>query len=86
MLIRISTSPWITLDQGRISEFARCTGDSQRIHVDPELPDRESFGGAFRKLHGLLMVHLAIREKLVGALGKTLARTLTWVLPAMLHN
>ena len=29
-------SDWLTVDQGRINQFAACTGDRQWIHVDIE--------------------------------------------------
>ena len=42
----IGVSSWITLDQARVNEFARCTQDEQWIHVDVERTARESpFGG-----------------------------------------
>jgi acyl dehydratase len=42
----VGVSSWVTLDQGRIQEFAHCTGDHQWIHVEPERATRESpFGG-----------------------------------------
>jgi acyl dehydratase len=38
----IGASGWMTLDQGRIDEFAHCTDDRQWIHVDVERARRES--------------------------------------------
>ncbi len=32
----LGVSSWVQLDQGRISQFAHCTGDDQWIHVDVE--------------------------------------------------
>jgi len=53
----IGVSSWITLDQQRIDEFARCTGDDQWIHVDIERAARESpFGGTVA--HGFLTLSL----------------------------
>jgi acyl dehydratase len=50
-------SSWTTLDQGRIGEFAHCTGDHQWIHVDTERAARESpFGGTIA--HGFLTLSL----------------------------
>jgi acyl dehydratase len=50
-------SSWTLLDQARIAAFARCTGDHQWIHVDPERAARESpFGGAVA--HGFLTLSL----------------------------
>jgi acyl dehydratase len=53
----VGVSSWVTLDQGRIQEFAHCTGDHQWIHVDPERATRESpFGGTIA--HGFLTLSL----------------------------
>ena len=49
----LGASQWVSLDQRRIDEFARCTGDHQWIHVDLERAARESpFGGTIA--HGYL--------------------------------
>jgi acyl dehydratase len=32
----VGLSSWLTIDQGRIDEFAEATEDHQFIHVDPE--------------------------------------------------
>lgn len=54
---RIGSSSWITLDQARIDEFARCTNDTQWIHVDVERSAKESpFGGTVA--HGFLTLSL----------------------------
>ena len=53
----LGASTWIALDQTRINEFARCTGDNQWIHVDVERAARESpFGGTVA--HGYLTLAL----------------------------
>jgi acyl dehydratase len=53
----VGVSSWVTLDQGRIQEFAHCTGDHQWIHVEPERAARESpFGGTIA--HGFLTLSL----------------------------
>lgn len=53
----LGASSWITVDQARIDEFARCTGDNQWIHVDQERAARESpFGGTVA--HGYLTLAL----------------------------
>jgi acyl dehydratase len=53
----LAPSSWTALDQGRIDEFARCTGDAQWIHVDPARAARESpFGGTIA--HGFLTLSL----------------------------
>src|SRR5262249_61777720 len=38
----LGVSEWITIDQGRIDQFAACTGDHQWLHVDGERSRRES--------------------------------------------
>jgi acyl dehydratase len=53
----LGVSNWTTLDQHRIDEFARITGDEQWIHVDLERAARESpFGGTIA--HGYLTLAL----------------------------
>jgi len=53
----VGVSSWVTLAQGRIQEFAHCTGDHQWIHVEPERATRESpFGGTIA--HGFLTLSL----------------------------
>src|SRR5580765_3101084 len=53
----IGTSQWVTVDQDRINEFARSTGDHQWIHVDVERAKKESpFGGPVA--HGYLTLAL----------------------------
>jgi acyl dehydratase len=38
----LGVSQWVTIDQLRINEFARCTGDQQWIHVDVDRAKKES--------------------------------------------
>lgn len=38
----IGVSAWTTVDQSRIDQFAKCSGDRQWIHVDVERAKRES--------------------------------------------
>ena len=53
----LGTSRWVTVDQDRINEFARSTGDHQWIHVDVERAKKESpFGGPVA--HGYLTLSL----------------------------
>jgi acyl dehydratase len=53
----LGISDWVVVDQARIDEFARCTGDLQWIHVDVERAKRESpFGGTIA--HGYLTLSL----------------------------
>ena len=50
-------SGWVTVDQGRINQFAACTGDNQWIHVDVDRARRESpFGVPIA--HGYLTLSL----------------------------
>jgi len=59
----LGVSPWTTIDQARINEFAHCTGDNQWIHTDVERARAESpFGGPVA--HGYLTLSL-----LAGAAG-----------------
>jgi acyl dehydratase len=53
----LGVSEWITIDQGRIDQFAACTGDHQWLHVDVERSRRESpYGGPIA--HGFLTLSL----------------------------
>lgn len=53
----LGVSCWITLEQDRIDEFARSTGDDQWIHVDVERARAESpFGAPIA--HGFLTLSL----------------------------
>ena len=53
----LHVSPWITITQERIDEFADATGDHQWIHVDPERARAESpFGATIA--HGYLVLSL----------------------------
>jgi len=38
----LGSTPWLPLEQPRISLFARATGDTRWIHLDPERAARES--------------------------------------------
>jgi acyl dehydratase len=53
----LGVSDWLLVDQGRINEFAECTGDRQWIHVDVERARRESPFGA-PVAHGYLTLSL----------------------------
>lgn len=52
----IWVSDWVFIDQKKIDDFARCTGDHQWIHVDSE----RASGGPFGKTiaHGFLTLSL----------------------------
>ena len=54
----LGVSGWITLDQGRINQFADQTGAHQWIHVDVERAGRESRIGS-TIAHGYLTLALA---------------------------
>jgi acyl dehydratase len=55
----IGVSSWLTMDQGRIEEFADATEDRQFIHVDPEAAAKTPFGGTIA--HGFLTLSLLSR-------------------------
>ena len=38
----IHVGPWLQIDQQRIDDFARVTGDQQWIHIDPQRAAKES--------------------------------------------
>jgi acyl dehydratase len=50
------SSDWMTIDQARIDEFAKATGDDQWIHVDPERAAEGPFGTTIA--HGFLTLSL----------------------------
>jgi acyl dehydratase len=53
----LGKSQWITIDQARIDDFAKATGDHQWIHVDPARAASEGpFGGTIA--HGFLSLSL----------------------------
>lgn len=52
----LGDSDWITIDQTRIDQFARATGDHQWIHVDPERAAAGPFGTTIA--HGFLTLSL----------------------------
>jgi acyl dehydratase len=49
-------SPWRTVDQDQVSQFAEVTDDHQWIHVDPQRAAAGPFGGTIA--HGYLMLSL----------------------------
>jgi acyl dehydratase len=51
-------SDWFAIDQARIDEFARATGDAQWIHVDPERAASGPFGSTIA--HGFLTLSLVV--------------------------
>jgi acyl dehydratase len=74
----VGLSRWIAIDQGRIDEFADCTGDRQWIHVDVERARRESpYGGTIA--HGYLTLSLAASLSLeAGAIPRDAAAALNY--------
>lgn len=52
----IGVSEWVTIDQQRIDDFAKATGDFQWIHVDPQRAADGPFGGTIA--HGYLTLSL----------------------------
>lgn len=52
----IGTSDWLVIDQSRIDDFARATGDFQWIHVDPVRAADGPFGATVA--HGFLTLSL----------------------------
>lgn len=55
--MRVAESPWLTVTQAMIDDFARLTNDAQWIHVDVERARRESPYGA-PIAHGFLTLSL----------------------------
>jgi acyl dehydratase len=53
----VGTSDWLTIDQQRIDDFARVSGDDNWIHVDVERARRELPGGK-TMAHGMLTLSL----------------------------
>jgi acyl dehydratase len=53
---RLDASEWLRIDQQRIDDFARVTGDMQWIHVDPERARSGPFGATIA--HGYLTLSL----------------------------
>ncbi|MCJ8206418.1 MaoC family dehydratase [Pseudomonas sp. RGM2987] len=64
----LEPSPWLSLDQERISAFAEVTEDRQFIHVDIEKAKNSPFGGTIA--HGLLTLSMlpSMIEKTLPAL------------------
>jgi acyl dehydratase len=52
----LGSSPWLTITQGQVDEFARATGDHQWIHVDREAASEGPFGTTIA--HGYLTLSL----------------------------
>ncbi|MEZ0066383.1 acyl dehydratase [Streptacidiphilus sp. MAP12-20] len=52
----VGVSPWITIEQAQVDEFASATGDHQWIHTDPERAAAGPFGTTIA--HGFLTLSL----------------------------
>ncbi len=52
----LEPSPWVSIDQGRINDFADATLDHQFIHVDEKKAAKTPFGGTIA--HGYLTMSL----------------------------
>ena len=52
----IGITPWLTIDQERIDQFARVTGDFNPLHVDPAAAQAGPFGATIA--HGFLTLSL----------------------------
>src|SRR5438270_12034734 len=52
----VGASSWLTVDQGRIDEFAEATEDRQFIHIDRQAAARTPFGDTIA--HGFLTLSL----------------------------
>jgi len=52
----LEPSPWLTITQERVNQFADATNDHQFIHVDPEKATHTPFGGPIA--HGFLSLSL----------------------------
>lgn len=86
----IGVSPWITVDQDAIDNFANATGDHQWIHVDIERAKRERACGR-TIAHGLLILSLiprlsqsifSIKNKSLGIFGGLNLVRLTRAVPS----
>jgi acyl dehydratase len=53
----LGVSDWVTVEQDRITTFAKLTGDEQWIHVDPERARSGPFGTTVQ--HGFLTLGMA---------------------------
>jgi acyl dehydratase len=53
----LGTSRWVEIDQESIDAFAKLTGDTLWLHVDPELAAKGRFGGTIG--HGFMTLSLA---------------------------
>jgi acyl dehydratase len=52
----LEPSPWLTITQERVNQFADATNDHQFIHIDPQKAAQTPFGGPIA--HGFLSLSL----------------------------
>ena len=52
----VATSPWLTITQEQVNQFAQATGDHQWIHIDVEKAKAGPFGATIA--HGFLTLSL----------------------------
>jgi acyl dehydratase len=53
----LGVSDWVTVDQDKVTTFARLSGDEQWIHVDPDRAKTGPFGATVQ--HGFLTLGMA---------------------------
>jgi acyl dehydratase len=54
---KLGVSEWVTIEQDKVTAFAKLTGDEQWIHVDPERAKSGPFGTTVQ--HGFLTLGLS---------------------------
>ena len=54
--VQLEPTPWHTVTQEQINQFADCTLDHQFIHIDPEAAAKTPFGGTIA--HGFLTLSM----------------------------
>ncbi|HEX6557744.1 MAG TPA: MaoC family dehydratase [Ktedonobacteraceae bacterium] len=74
----LGVSDWLTVDQGRINEFADCTGDHQWIHVDIERAQRESPLGSSIAHGCLTLALLAAMQMELGIVPQSVSQALNY--------
>lgn len=69
----VGSSPWVTITQAQIQQFADATGDHQWIHIDPERARTGPFGSTIA--HGFLTLSLLPQffEKTIAVRGARMA-------------
>ena len=63
----VHTSDWLTVDQGRIDQFARATLDLDWLHVDPDRAARDGpFGGTIAQGFWTLSLLTHLQRQMTG--------------------